>query len=137
MPGLYIAGVRDKRIITGALAGSTLISLFLLTYTAVERGRRGKAQGKLMTGRSTKPLRGAQNKLTAAQRAYVSAVEEDVHSNPDAYKPHVRANPAEWALQLIDNLDESEVKRLTREQRAETKLIARLTTTPKLRRRRV
>jgi len=39
MPGLYIAGIRDKRLVTGALAGSTLITLFLLTFTAVQRGR--------------------------------------------------------------------------------------------------
>lgn len=39
MPGLAIAGVRDKRLVTGALLSSTFVSLFLILYTAVERRR--------------------------------------------------------------------------------------------------
>jgi hypothetical protein len=39
MPGLVIGGVRDKRVIPAALASSTMISLFLIFYTVVERGR--------------------------------------------------------------------------------------------------
>jgi hypothetical protein len=39
MPGLAIAGVRDKRLITGALASSTLVSAFLTIYTLSERSR--------------------------------------------------------------------------------------------------
>lgn len=41
MPGLAIAGVRDKRLITGALLSSTLVSVFLVLFTVAERGRRG------------------------------------------------------------------------------------------------
>ena len=65
--------------------------------------------------------------LTPAQRAYVSAVEEDVRRYPDAYKAYVRADPAKWAMQHIEGFDDAEVRRLTREQRAETKRTARLT----------
>ncbi len=39
MPGLALAGVRDKRLVTGALLSSTFVSLFLILYTAVERRR--------------------------------------------------------------------------------------------------
>ena len=52
MPGLVVAGVRDKRVFTGALASSTLVSLFLMLYTVVERGRRG--QTRRLYGMSTK-----------------------------------------------------------------------------------
>jgi hypothetical protein len=41
LPGFAIAGLRDKRLITGSLASSTMISLFLMLFTAVERGRMG------------------------------------------------------------------------------------------------
>lgn len=46
MPGLVIAGIRDKRLITGALASSTLVSLFLVLYTVTERGRKGMKWGR-------------------------------------------------------------------------------------------
>lgn len=68
--------------------------------------------------------------LAAAQRAYISAVEDDVRSYPSAYKAHVRDNPGAWAMQHIEGLDEDDVRRLTREQRAETKLTARLSSPP-------
>lgn len=42
MPGLALAGVRDKRLITGALLSSTFVSLFLIGYTAFERQRPGR-----------------------------------------------------------------------------------------------
>jgi len=42
MPGLALAGVRDKRLITGALLSSSFVSLFLIAYTAFERSRRRK-----------------------------------------------------------------------------------------------
>jgi len=52
MPGLVIGGIRDRRIIPAALASSTFVSLFLVFYTAVERGRRGIPVGR------TRNLRG-------------------------------------------------------------------------------
>jgi hypothetical protein len=39
MPGLALAGVRDKRLVTGALLSSTFVSLFLIAYTGFERRR--------------------------------------------------------------------------------------------------
>jgi len=36
MPGLALAGVRDRRLITASLASSTLISLFLVIYSVAE-----------------------------------------------------------------------------------------------------
>lgn len=40
MPGLALAGVRDRRLVTGALLSSTFVSLFLIAYTAFERNRK-------------------------------------------------------------------------------------------------
>jgi hypothetical protein len=51
MPGLYIAGVRDKRLITGALAGSTLITFFLVAFTAVQQSRLKRAANRSVNGR--------------------------------------------------------------------------------------
>lgn len=42
MPGLALAGVRDKRLITGALLSSSFVSLFLIGYTAFERQRKSR-----------------------------------------------------------------------------------------------
>jgi hypothetical protein len=42
MPGLALAGIRDKRLVTGALFSSTFVSLFLVAYTAFERQRKGR-----------------------------------------------------------------------------------------------
>jgi len=50
MPGLAIAGVRDKRLVTGALLSSTFVSLFLILYTAVER-RRPSRHKKSLAGK--------------------------------------------------------------------------------------
>jgi len=36
MPGFALVGLRDKRLITGAFAGSTMISLFLVLHTALQ-----------------------------------------------------------------------------------------------------
>jgi hypothetical protein len=74
-PGLVIGGVRDRRIVPAALASSTMVSLFLMFYTAVERGkhsgmsmsssRRRRVRGNLRGG----PLRTAtQRMLPAGQR---------------------------------------------------------------------
>lgn len=57
MPGLALAGVRDKRLVTGALLSSSFVSLFLIAYTAFERSRHkrralaGRRRGQLGTGR--------------------------------------------------------------------------------------
>lgn len=42
MPGLAAAGIRDSRLVTGALLSSTFVSLFLIGYTAFERQRRSR-----------------------------------------------------------------------------------------------
>jgi hypothetical protein len=42
MPGYAMAGVRGKQLVIGALGGSTMISLFLMLYTAAMRGKHGK-----------------------------------------------------------------------------------------------
>jgi hypothetical protein len=52
MPGLAIAGVRDKRLITASLLSSTLVSLFLVMYTVTERGRKGMSWKRHRAGRS-------------------------------------------------------------------------------------
>lgn len=44
VPGLIIGGVRDRRIIPAALASSTMVSLFLMFYTAVSRGKHSAMQ---------------------------------------------------------------------------------------------
>jgi hypothetical protein len=44
MPGLAIGGVRDRRILPAALASSTFVSLFLMLFTIVERGRTDQRQ---------------------------------------------------------------------------------------------
>jgi hypothetical protein len=51
MPGLAIAGVRDKRLITASLLSSTLVSLFLVMYTVTERGRKGMSWKRHSKGR--------------------------------------------------------------------------------------
>lgn len=52
MPGLAIAGVRDKRLITASLLSSTLVSLFLVMYTVTERGRKGMSWKRSRSGRT-------------------------------------------------------------------------------------
>lgn len=59
--------------------------------------------------------------LTAAQRAYVTALEEDVRLFPDAYKAAVRANPSAWAVKLAEGLSDADAREMARDQRAETK----------------
>jgi hypothetical protein len=63
MPGLVIGGIRDRRIIPAALASSTFVSLFLVFYTAVERGRRG-----IPVGRTRNNLRGSRAQLVRGAR---------------------------------------------------------------------
>ncbi len=59
MPGLVIGGVRDKRVLPAALASSTMVSIFLLLFTAVERGRRGVySKDNQLRARRAKQLRG-------------------------------------------------------------------------------
>jgi len=58
MPGLVIAGVRDKRLLTGAIMGSTMISLFLLFFTTVERARRGERMFQRQLAQKKRVLRG-------------------------------------------------------------------------------
>jgi len=57
MPGLAIAGVRDKRLITGALASSTLVSAFLTIYTLSERYRLRRRRGRSHHGLAAKRRR--------------------------------------------------------------------------------
>lgn len=45
MPGYAMAGVRGKQLVVGALGSSTMISLFLMLYTAYMRGRQGAHRG--------------------------------------------------------------------------------------------
>lgn len=58
MPGLALAGVRDKRLVTGALLSSTFVSLFLIGYTAFERQRRGRRKRAHALGRNRLAGRG-------------------------------------------------------------------------------
>ena len=44
MPGYAMAGVRGKQLVVGALGSSTMISLFLMLYTAYMRGRQGSRE---------------------------------------------------------------------------------------------
>jgi hypothetical protein len=71
MPGLVIGGVRDKRIIPASLASSTMVSLFLMLYTVVERGRKGDFAARRRPGRRARSAlrsRGTQHMLQAEQR---------------------------------------------------------------------
>lgn len=63
--------------------------------------------------------------LTAAQRAYVALFEQDVRNHPDAYKASVRADPGAYALQVIGDLDDADVRQFTRDLRAETRQVSR------------
>jgi len=68
MPGLVIGGVRDKRVIPAALASSTMVSIFLLLFTAVERGRRGVySKDHQLRARRAKQLRGRRRGARAHQ----------------------------------------------------------------------
>jgi hypothetical protein len=58
MPGLALAGVRDKRLVTGALLSSTFVSLFLIAYTAFERRRPGRRKRSHALGRGRLAGRG-------------------------------------------------------------------------------
>jgi len=42
IPGLAVSGIRDKRLLIGALSASTFVSLFLILFTAAERARKGE-----------------------------------------------------------------------------------------------
>jgi len=93
-----------------------------LRYYLIQDYSGGSASHSTIS-RSARPS----TKLTSAQRAYIAAVEEDVRRYPSAYKADVRSNPTQWAMRHIEGLDEADVRRMAREQRAETKLTARLT----------
>ena len=72
MPGFALAGVRDKRLITGSLASSTMISLFLMLYTAVERGRRGQAV--IQHRRRSGAMRGRRRRMLNAREHHARRV---------------------------------------------------------------
>lgn len=56
MPGLALAGVRDKRLITGALLSSSFVSLFLIAYTAFERQRPGRRKRARSHALGSRPM---------------------------------------------------------------------------------
>lgn len=60
----------------------------------------------------------------SAQQEWIRAFEEDVKRFPDAYKAHIRNNPAAEALKIIDGLDDRDIRRMTRAQRAETRKLS-------------
>lgn len=51
----------------------------------------------------------------------------DVSEYPEAYKPFVRNNPRDVARDMADGMTVAEVRQLTRELRAERRLVAKLT----------
>lgn len=58
-----------------------------------------------------------------AVEEYINLFARDVRNNPSAYKESVRANPERAAKRVIDGLTYAEVRRLTRELRAEIKML--------------
>lgn len=56
MPGLALAGIRDRRIVTGALLSSSFVSLFLITYTAFERQRQRRRQRRRQRALGSRPM---------------------------------------------------------------------------------
>ena len=64
--------------------------------------------------------------LEKARAEFVALYLADVAQHPDAYKQSVRSDPRRAALQLIDGLDEREVRRLTADLRAEMRAVAKL-----------
>jgi hypothetical protein len=61
VPGFALVGLRDKRLVTGSLAASAGISMFLLIYSAMEvRNHRkatlGAAHGKRLPKRQVRLL---------------------------------------------------------------------------------
>jgi hypothetical protein len=68
MPGLALAGVRDRRLVTGALLSSSFVSLFLITYTAFERARHKRRQ-MLAARRRRGHLAGTASRESGGRRA--------------------------------------------------------------------
>jgi len=87
--------------------------------------RKGTDPTDMGTGHATR--KAAPSSLTPAQRAYVSLFEQDVGKHPEAYKETVRTDPAAYALQVIDGLDDEDVRQFTRDLRAEMRLASRHT----------
>ena len=71
-------------------------------------------------------LRTKEPGLTAAQRAYVELFEQDVRNHPAAYKASVQADPAAYARQLIEDLDDADVRQFTRDLRQEMRQVSRI-----------
>lgn len=71
-------------------------------------------------------LRTKEPGLTAAQRAYVELFEQDVRAHPAAYKASVQADPAAYATQLVEGLDDADVRQFTRDLRQEMRQVSRL-----------
>lgn len=67
MPGLAIAGVRDRRLVTASIVSSTFVSLFLVTYTAFERKRR-KRRAQLGRARNQNRLAARNERFARARR---------------------------------------------------------------------
>lgn len=72
MPGLAIAGVRDRRLVTASLLSSTFVSLFLIAYTAFERKRKSRHKRSLGSQRRPRQLTGhGQRALGTTYRATI------------------------------------------------------------------
>lgn len=107
MPGLALAGVRDKRLITGALLSSTFVSLFLIAYTAFERNRRSRRKRSRALGRGRLAGRG---RLGARYRVTVR-----YHKFPTPTSLCVEAkNKAEAMAMVHGNVRGSKIVRVVR-----------------------
>jgi hypothetical protein len=101
------------------------------TKAPTKRGKRShatkKSPAQLQREIDEVLAKGGSTDLSPAQRAYVALFEQDVRSQPEAYKASVRADPAGYARQLVEGLDDADVRQFTRDLRSEMKKVARLT----------
>lgn len=107
MPGLALAGVRDKRLVTGALLSSTFVSLFLIGYTAFERNRKSRRKRSHALGRGRLAGRG---RLGARYRVTVR-----YHKFPTPTSLCVEAkNKTEAAAMVHGNVRGAKITRVVR-----------------------
>jgi hypothetical protein len=109
MPGLALAGVRDKRLLTGALLSSTFVSLFLIAYTAFERNRRGRRKRSLGSARQARGRLAGKGRLGTRYRVTVRSRH---FKTPTALC--IEAKNKSEASSMIDTSRGTKIVRITR-----------------------
>lgn len=62
--------------------------------------------------------------LEKAQHEFIDLFVQDVEEYPDSYKEMIRAQPSLWAMRTIAQLDESEVRTMIRNLKAERRAVS-------------